>query len=341
VQENIIQPLLGQSALMVQGGTTEAGIRQHLKQDARPVIFDEAESEDHSAQKRMKSVIELARQSSSDGSAEIVKGTSGGGGMAFRMRSMFLLGSVNVSLSQAADESRFTVVSLNQPNKTAAEIERFNEFSTMVGNTLTPERCAAIRARSYYLIPVIRKNAKTLAQAVAETLGSQRIGDQVGTLLAGAVSLSLDREITIEEARTWTAKINLDEAKESEEVSDEGMCLNAILQTQLIFEASQHRYQRTVSEVIMAAGGKRALSNDVYAEDCNAVLARHGLFVDGGWLIVSNTHNELKRMLRDTPWAAGWRRVLSRLPGAEVCPTPQRFAGSQTRAIRVPLDSFL
>lgn len=341
VQENIIQPLLGQSALMVQGGTTEAGIRQHLKQDARPVIFDEAESEDHSAQKRMKSVIELARQSSSDGSAEIVKGTSGGGGMAFRMRSMFLLGSVNVSLSQAADESRFTVVSLNQPNKTAAEIERFNEFSTMVGNTLTPERCAAIRARSYYLIPVIRKNAKTLAQAVAETLGSQRIGDQVGTLLAGAVSLSMDREITIEEARTWTAKINLDEAKEAEEVSDEGMCLNAILQTQLIFEASQHRYQRTVSEVIMAAGGKRALSNDVYAEDCNAVLARHGLFVDGGWLIVSNTHNELKRMLRDTPWAAGWRRVLARLSGAEPCPAPVRFAGSQTRAIRIPLDSFL
>ncbi|MAF06153.1 bifunctional DNA primase/polymerase [Herbaspirillum sp.] len=341
VQENIIQPLLGQSALMVQGGTTEAGIRQHLKQDARPVIFDEAESEDHSAQKRMKSVIELARQSSSDGSAEIVKGTSGGGGMAFRMRSMFLLGSVNVSLSQAADESRFTVVSLKQPDKTAAEIARFNEFVLHVGNTLTPERCAAIRARSYHLIPVIRKNAKTLAQAVAETLGSQRIGDQVGTLLAGAVSLSMDREISIEEARVWTSKINLDEAKESEEVSDEGMCLNAILQTQLTFDAAGHRYQRTVSEIIMAAGGRKAISGDVYADDCNAVLSRHGLFVDGGLLVISNTHNELKRMLRDTPWAAGWRRVLSRLPGADVCPAPQRFAGSQTRAIRVPLDSFL
>ena len=261
--------------------------------------------------------------------------------MAFRMRSMFLLGSVNVSLSQAADESRFTVVSLKQPDKTAAEIARFNEFVLHVGNTLTPERCAAIRARSYHLIPVIRKNAKTLAQAVAETLGSQRIGDQVGTLLAGAVSLSMDREISIEEARVWTSKINLDEAKESEEVSDEGMCLNAILQTQLTFDAAGHRYQRTVSEIIMAAGGRKAISGDVYADDCNAVLSRHGLFVDGGLLVISNTHNELKRMLRDTPWAAGWRRVLARLPGAEVCPAPQRFAGSQTRAIRVPLDSFL
>lgn len=341
IQDNIIFPVLGESALYVQAGTSEAGIRQRLRQDARPVIFDEAESEDIAAQKRMKSVIELARAASSDTGAEIVKGTSGGGGMAFRMRSSFLLGSINVALSQAADESRFTVVTLRKPEKTAEEVARFDTFKTRVGNTLTPERCAAIRARSYHLIPVIRKNAKTFAQAVAETLGSQRIGDQVGTLLAGVVSLCIDREITIEEARQWTAKINLDEAKESEEVSDEGMCLNAILQTQLTFDAANHRYQRTVSEVIMAAGGKKALSSDVYADDCNAVLARHGLFVDGQMLVVSNTHNELKRMLRDSPWAAGWRRVLTRIEGAEVCPAPQRFAGSQTRAIRIPLDSFL
>lgn len=341
VQENIITPMLGQSALVVQGGTTEAGIRQHLRQDARPVIFDEAESEDHSAQKRMKSVIELARQASSDGSAEIVKGTAGGGGMAFRMRSMFLLGSVNVSLSQAADESRFTVVSLQRPEKTAAEIERFNAFSIKVGNTLTPERCAAIRARSYHLIPIIRKNAKTLAQAVAESLGSQRIGDQVGTLLAGAISLSMDREITIDEARKWSSQINLDEAREAEEVSDEGMCLNSILQTQIMFDAGAHRYQRTISEVVMAASGKKALSADVYADDCNNVLARHGMTVDGRYLIISNTHNEIKRILRDTPWAAGWRRVLSRFEGAEPCPAPVRFAGSQTRAVRIPLEAFL
>lgn len=341
VQENIITPMLGQSALVVQGGTTEAGIRQHLRQDARPVIFDEAESEDHSAQKRMKSVIELARQSSSDGSAEIVKGTAAGGGMAFRMRSMFLLGSVNVSLSQAADESRFTVVSLQRPEKTPAEIERFNKFSVHVGNILTPERCAAIRARSYYLIPVIRKNAKTLAQAVAESLGSQRIGDQVGTLLAGAISLSMDREITIEEARSWSRQINLDEAREAEEVSDEGMCLNAIMQTQIMFDAGAHRYQRTISEVVMAAAGKKALSSDVYADDCNTVLARHGMMVDGTNLLISNTHNELKRMLRDTPWAAGWKRILSRFEGASPYHSPVRFAGSQTRAVKIPLESFL
>jgi putative DNA primase/helicase len=89
VQDHIINPLLGPAAMMVQGATTEAGIRQRLKQDARPIVFDEAESEDQNSQKRMQMVIELARQSSSDSTAEIVKGTAGGQGMAFRMRSMF------------------------------------------------------------------------------------------------------------------------------------------------------------------------------------------------------------------------------------------------------------
>lgn len=341
VQENLIQPLLGQSALMVQGGTTEAGIRQALQQDARPVIFDEAESEDHSAQRRMKSVLELARQASSDGSAEIVKGTVNGHGMAFRIRSMFLLGSVNVSLTQGADESRFSVVSLDKPDKSPGEVQRFKEFSKHVGNTLTSERCAAIRARTYELIPIIRQNAQTMAQAVAEELGSQRIGDQVGTLLAGAISLSRSDAITLDDARQWAKGIDLSDAQEADEVSDEANCLNAILQTQVRFDYQRGSMQRSLSEVVMAAAGKRALSDDVYSDECNQILSRYGLQVDAGCLLVSNTHAELKRILRDTPWASGWRRVLSRLPGAITKTSPVRFAGTQTRAVSVPVDVFM
>ena len=341
LQENLIQPLLGQSALMVQGGTTEAGIRQSLQQDARPVLFDEAESEDHSAQRRMKSVLELARQASSDGSAEIAKGTVDGNGMAFRIRSMFLLGSVNVSLSQGADESRFSVVSLNRPDKSPAEVQRFNDFARHVGNTLTGERCAAIRARTYKLIPIIRQNAQVMAQAVAEELGSQRIGDQVGTLLAGAISLSRSDAITLDEAREWAKHLDLSDAQESEEVSDEHNCLNAILQTQVRFDYQRGSLQRSLSEVVMAAAGRKALTDDIYADECNQILSRYGLQIDFESLVISNTHAELKRILRDTPWAAGWKRVLARIPGAYVKSSPVRFAGTQTRAVSIPLDAFV
>lgn len=342
VQENLIHPLLGQSALMVQGSTTEAGIRQSLQQDARPIIFDEAESEDHENQKRMKRVIELARQASSDGSAEIVKGTTSGAAMAHRMRSMFMMGSVNVSLSQAADESRFSVLSLAKPSKSPGAIEEFNQLSRDVGNTLTQERCEAMRARTYRLIPIIRQNAQTMAQAVGEELGNKRIGDQVGTLLAGAISYSRDDAITLDEARRWASMIDLSDAQEAEEVSDELACLNTILQHQARFDYQRGSMQRSLSEVVMAAAGKKALSEDIYSDECNAILARYGLQVEGkDNLIISNTHAELKRILRDTPWAAGWRRVLVRIEGAAARSLPVRFAGTQTRVVAVPLEAFM
>lgn len=340
LQDHIAAPLLGQSALIVQGGTTEAGIRQHIKQDARPIVFDEAEAENQRGQQRMQGVIELARQSSSESSAEIIKGTSGGGGMAFRMRSMFMLGSVNVSLVQAADESRFTVVSLEPPKKSPGEVERFHEFAAHVDATLSKEFCASIRARTYRLIPTIRENAATMAQAVAEVLGNQRIGDQFGTLLAGAVSLYRGDLIDIEEARRWVGQIDLSDAREQEQASDEESCLNAILQTQIKVDAASGIYVRTIAEVIECASGRRPMGR-VDPSESNSVLARHGLQVDGEMLCISNTHAELAKLLRDTAWAAGWKRVLSRLPGAEACPSPMRFAGVQSRVVRVPIKSFL
>lgn len=338
MQDNIIAPLLGSGAMIVQGSTTEAGIRQRLRQDARPIVFDEAESENQGSQKRMQTVIELARQSSSDSSAEIVKGTVGGQGMSFRMRSMFMLGSVNVALSQAADESRFSVLTIDAPDKTPEEIERFDVFSRHVGNTLTPEYCAAIRARAYSLMPTIRENAKTLAKAVAELLGSQRIGDQVGTLLAGAWMLESDELLCADRAMQYVMPMDFSDAKEAEQVSDEEALLARILQTQVRFDTNNHGHlARSIGEVVDCAMGRGGLG-DVSASEANSILGRYGLAVDGLHLVVSNTHTELKRILADSPWAAGWRRVLARIPGALAATHGARFAGVKSRATKVPLS---
>jgi len=340
-QENIVKPLLGQSVLVVQGSTTEAGIRQALRQDARPVMFDEAESEDAASQRRMKGVIELARQSSSDSSAEIAKGTVGGNGMSFRARSMFLMGSINVSLSSAADETRFSVVSLEPPKRTPEGIAEFGALQHEVVSTLNTERCAAMRARAYHLIPVIRQNADTMARAVAERLGSQRVGDQVGTLLAGAIAMLNDKVVTIDEARAWVASLDLEDAQEAESVSDELMCLQTILQHQVSVEAGSRKIQRAISELVAGAASKQVVAEDFYAGDCNAVLERHGLKVDRDALLVSNTHAELKRILRDTQWASGWNRLLRRIPGSLSPLEPKRFAGTRTRSVKIPLSAVI
>lgn len=336
-QEHIFSPLLGPSAMMVQGSTTEAGLRQRLKQDARPIVFDEAESEEQSSQRRVQLIVELARQASSDGGAEIVKGTSNGAGMAFRIRSMFMMSSINVALTQAADESRFSVLSLSAPEKTPIEIARFAAFEKHVDATLSNALCASIRARSYKLVPTIRVNAKTLSRAVAERLGSQRIGDQVGTLLAGYYSLISTGEISLEDARVLCEPLDFEDAKESEQVSDEESCLARIIQAQVRFDTTHGTMQRSVAEIVRCAAGVEGLDS-VLPREANDVLGRFGLMVDGGYLAVSNTHSELQSILRNSAWGVAWRRVLGRIDGAKPSPNAVRFAGARSRAILIPLE---
>lgn len=338
VQSYVMKPVVGEETLVYcQGGTTEAGIRQALKHDARPVMFDEAESEDASAARRMQSVLELARQSSSDTGAEIVKGTANGDGMSFNIRAMFMLGSINVGLKQAADESRFSVVSLSRPAKGEGEAAKFAQFEQHVLSTLTPDYCAGIRSRTYHAIPVIRKNTKIMAQAVAEELGSQRMGDQIGTLLAGAYSLLSSELITLQRAKDYIKGMNFDEAGEAEEVSDEHNCLNAILQRQVRIDYSAHGSStKSIGELVDDCYN---LPEDEVKEE-RLTLARHGLKVENDCLLVANSHSELTKTLRDTSWGSGHKRMLMRVDGAIGSTKGSRFAGSLSRYVSIPICNF-
>lgn len=337
-QSYIMKPLIGEGMLLYcQGGTTEAGIRQALKHDARPVMFDEAESEDQAAAKRMQSVLELARQSSSDTGAEIVKGTANGDGMAFTVRSMFLLGSINVGLKQAADETRFSVVQLARPSRSPEEAQRFADFERHVLSTIDEDMCAAIRARCYSAIPVIRHNAKVLAQAIAEKMGSQRMGDQIGTLLAGAFIMQEVKKYNLAEARTLVEPLDLNEATEAEEVSDELNCLNVILQRQVRVDCGAvGSINKTIGELIEDVNLDPINTNEEWI-----TLARHGIRVDGDSVLIANTHAELTRTLKDTPWNSGHRRMLLRVTGAEVGEKSMKFAGSASRYVSIPIKEVI
>ena len=184
----IVRKALGNISLFVQSNTTEAGIRQTLGNNAFPLVFDEAESENQNSQYRLQKIIDLMRQSSSENSSGIIKGTPGGQAMTYRIRSCFMLASVNVTIEQQADTSRVSVLGLKK-NIFNVHQSHFDKINSMVSDVLTPEYCAGLRARTISMIPVIRKNADVFARAVAEVPGEQQAGDQLGALLAGAYSL--------------------------------------------------------------------------------------------------------------------------------------------------------
>ncbi len=342
--DQIVRPVVGEGAVIVQATSTEAGVRQKMKQDARPVLFDEAEAENKQDARRIQSVIELARQASSESSAEIAKGTVHGHGLSFRTRSMFLMGSINVPLTQAADRSRFTVLSLVAAAYGRAGAQQFEQLQAEVEEHITPAKTRAVRARIYRMIPTIRENAKRFARAAAEVLGSQRAGDQLGALLAGAYALRSDEVVSIEAARTWIAAQSWDEQVEAEEASDEGSLLDEILSAQIRIEGNPgysggpQYLQRAVGELVAVAAGLE-LERDVSGNIANDALGRHGLRVLDHQLMISTTHSELRRILANTPWGAGWSRVLERLPQATVGASV-RFAGVRQRAVGIPVNTL-
>jgi hypothetical protein len=87
-----------------------------IKNDARQVIFDEAEGDTQDAQRRVQAIIELMRQASSDSSAELVQALSGSSAdvLSFRPKFIGMLSSVHLTLAQPADISRFIAMSLRE-----------------------------------------------------------------------------------------------------------------------------------------------------------------------------------------------------------------------------------
>lgn len=335
VLEQIIRPCLGATAVIVQSNSTEAGIRQQMRQDARPIMFDEAEAESKRDAARVQSVIELARQASSENSAAIAKGTTSGHAMLFRVRSMFLVGSINVTLTQAADVSRFSVCGLSKPPQGPEGRAQFEWLESTVRETITPEWCERLRARAYRDIPRIRANAITLGKAVAEHIHDQRQGDQLGTLLAGAYGLKNDGAISLSSARKLVAALDWGDVDTGDfGSSDQRRLMSEILAAKIRYEGERMAVDRTVGELLAATQGEIVDGVDRLRVD--DLIQRHGLRVTGGTLYVANTHPWLRQILDRTPWSTSWAHVLGYADGA-VRSCQIRMAGAKTRAVAVPM----
>jgi putative DNA primase/helicase len=175
-------------------------------------------------------------------------------------------------------------------------------------------------------------------QAVSVHLGSSRIGDQVGTLLAGAFSGISDKRVSPEAARKWVEEQDWGDTTSANAITDERRMLNHLMQRRVRLDLGGNKFQDvTMAELVKFA-----------SEECSAVsgvaqteLKRHGLKFENGGVWISNTHTALKGHLEGTPWSSQWSRTLRRLPG--VIPLGReapaiRFSGELGRAVFAPLD---
>lgn len=339
ILDRYIGPLLGDLSLHVAGNTSEAGLRQTLRADALPVVFDEAESNERPDQQRMQSVLSLARVASSESRAQTIKGSAEGDAQRYTIRSMFLMSSIATALKQGADKSRFAQLTLRNPNEMPKDerIAHWENLDRDLDKYITERIGQRLQARTISLIPVIRQSVKVFIRAAAEAFDSQRLGDQYGTLLAGAWSLQSSQVPTRDEAFKLIDQNEWESYSQTTEVPDEKRCLQCILQHQIRVEADKV-VTRSINELVESALGYSSDPNITKAL-AEATLGRHGIKAEDGCIVISNTAEAIAAMLSDTPWSNCWPTVLARMHGATK-PGVTRFKGmaGTARAVAVPLS---
>ncbi len=338
VIDNIIKHVAGRHLKGMLGTTTEAGMRRVLRNNAFSVIFDEFDAEDHHAEQRIQSILEFARPCSSNNDSKIYKARQGGDGVdSFQPRSCIGVASVNVKMSQRADTSRVSVLSLVK-----GDSKYFDQvIKPFCVSTLTPAFARGLRARAILQIPTINKNADVFQEAVSKKLGSRRDGDQYGSLLACSYSLFKNTVVTLDEAQDFVDKQDWEGHSTTAEQKDELRCLQAILAGRARVQCRMGSFDVPVGELIQIAAqwGEEAVHEHVTKEAATAELKRIGIrldFMDGFW--VSNNHPTLAMFLQKTPWATSWCNVISRLEGAQKSSSPVRFgAGHVSRSVLLPI----
>lgn len=338
VLDRYISPLLGDLSLLVAGNTSEAGLRQTLRADALPVVFDEAESNERLDQQRMQSVLSLARVASTESRAQTIKGTAEGDAQRYTIRSMFLMSSIATALKQGADKSRFAQLTLRNPNEMpkAERIKHWEDLERDLDKYITEHIGQRLQARTISLIPIIRQSIKIFSRAASEAFDSQRLGDQYGTLLAGAWSLQSKEVVTRDQAWALIEQNNWEPYSQATEIPDEQRCLQHILQHQLRVEADK-TVTRSINELVDAAA-LRIVDSDITSAIAQAVLGRNGIKSDDGCVVISNTSKHIAAILSDTAWSNCWPTVLSRLPGA-IKNGVTRFKGMSgtSRSVSIPI----
>ncbi len=339
-----VAPLITDLSLHVLGNTTEAGIRQKLRSDALPVVFDEAESNERTDASRMQGILALARASSSEGRGVTVKGSPSAEVTMFNVRSMFLLSSISTALKQGADRTRFSVLVLRIPDELTAEAKaaHWEALRADLERSVSPEIGSRLVARMVRLAGVVREAARIMARVAAIELGSARQGDQIGSLLAGAWCLTHQVAPTDAQALAYVQSTGISSQREGqgdERGGDQRDCLETILQSQLRVESGRDGvHTRTVGELIEIASGMGSTMEAVSSDAAVSALGRHGIRVDEDKLLVSNIAKGVAKLLAGTAWAdGGWSNLLAALPGASRNGMT-RFRGlaSATRAVAIP-----
>lgn len=322
--QRVIHPFLKDFCLYVYGPSTEAGIRQAIRADSVPIIFDEFETTTKKTSENVQACIELMRAAWAESHGSIVKGSATGAAEFYHARFSAVVSSIRTVLTNDADRSRFTMLELaphgNDLDHWAALSKRLEAFNS--------EFASRLLARTVVRLPILLSNYRLFKRALAGRV-NQRDGDQRGMLLAGYGLLMSDDALTESEVELIVRDLTGDQEVTT---PDHEECFDYLLTKKVALDFSGNREERSVSECISLI---RDRTDPQRGEAIEKALQRYGISADFENVYVASSHTELRTLFRDTRWLECWAITLMRLPNA-IISNRRYFAGKQRRCTTIP-----
>jgi putative DNA primase/helicase len=168
VVDYMIRPLA--MPLFLSGGeSTEAGIRQTTGIDARNVVLEESESDSDSKKRNREAALSLMRQSTTDDTPKVAKGSVSGNAQVFNLKNMYLFVGIDPAVGSVADENRIFRAHMVQAGDDPEWKEKRDTLKRLVLNN--PENCAGIRAFTWSHLPVILEHVEEIADIIGTVTG--------------------------------------------------------------------------------------------------------------------------------------------------------------------------
>lgn len=342
IMTEVVHRVLRKTAMLFQGASTEAGIRQCLGSKALPVVFDEFETNDVRSGFRVSALVELFRQASSETDANIVKGSATGQATSYSVRFAGLVSSVQVNLTFEADRNRFTVIELERAGEdTIGAVNHFSALCDRLYN-IDAEFCARLYNRSFAMWDVFCENRFVLMQEISKTHPA-RFAQQYGTLLAGYALLMTDDKLSEIDAEFIVKTSDLGIKSSETDGADERECLDHLLSKQVYVNGSVNQ-QLLVSELIQNATNFE-IGYGGPTSEWNKILERFGMSIKYGkdkseaYLCVAANNAELNKLFEGTKWVGIYSRSLSRIKGSDrYGDKPVKIGGVAKKVIRIPLS---
>lgn len=360
VASEVIAALLGPLGLLVEGETTSAGIRQALAHDARPIVWDEAEQQGSRGLARIQDAIAFARSLSTASGGKVIKGGANHRATAFFGVACLCLVSIYGQAMRQSDESRFTALELRPRGGDEQAVH--DRAVARILDALDADAVRGLLSRTIAALPALRLTAERFADAIEARWGSRRLGDQLGTLLAGAHLLGTTDPVEPEDAAAQVAELPDQIGRSPVGVSDEQRCLQRLATwwTRIDTMGGKRQVTRSIGELVLVAGQISSDAEEISPQRAEEVLLRHGVRpmwppgqakreqVEGDkWrtfpaeqVAVAAHHDRLAEIYRDTDFAGGWARLLERLGGQKSSSALRFGPGAQSRATLLPIELF-